>query len=335
MWGSELVISSRCAKLAFGRNSTAAAKLALLAVWGLFVVAGRAEEPARPSMWVDVYRGEPVSYEDVLHDLRSAEVIYLGERHRVERHHELQRQIVADLAELGVPLALALEQMEVPQQPVLDRYVQGKIDFDGLARETNWEQRWHNFQQYRPILEAARQAGAPIRALNARRETIRAVFRRGGIAKLPEEQRRELPENMQLKDPSYEKLLGILLGVHLAATPERMRPMIEAQIARDEHMAEMLTKLLKSREGKGRTVVVLIGAGHVNYGLGVVARVRNRVPQVRDRIIILSESGDVVLTEAEKAASKEIEVTHEQLKAMDRPIADYLHLASPKQPPNP
>jgi uncharacterized iron-regulated protein len=304
---------------------------ALLVVFGIAAATTADEQPGRASVWIDVYRGEPVSYGELLDDLKDADVVYLGERHTLRRHHGLQRRIVADLAAAEVPLGLALEQVEATQQSDLDRYTSGTIDFDELMRETKLGERWHNFEQYRPILEAARNAGAPIRALNARRETIRDVFRQGGVAKLPSERRRELPEKMQLADPEYQELLGILLGVHLAATPERMGAMIEAQIARDEHMAEQLVTLLKSPVGKDRTVIVLVGSGHVNYGLGLPSRVRSRMPQARDRIVIFSESGDVELTESQMAVSKKIEVTHEQLRAMDRPIADYLHVTVLKE----
>jgi uncharacterized iron-regulated protein len=289
------------------------------------------DDVVRPSMWIDVCFGEPVSYGDLLDDLAEVDVVYLGERHTIERHHEIQHRIVADLADRGVPLALGLEQMEIPQQPLLDRFASGTLDFDELAKQSEWGKRWHNFEQYRPVLKAARDAAAPMRALNARRETIRDVFRQGGVDKLSPETRRQLPETMLLDDPDYQKWLGIILGVHLAATAERMRPMVEAQIARDEHMAEQLVKLLKSPAGRDRTAVVLVGAGHVNYGLGLPARVRTRMPHVRDRIVILSESGDVELTEAEKAVSKDIKVTHEQMRAMNRPIADYLHVTTLKQ----
>ncbi len=297
---------------------------------GIAITAAAAEQSERASLWLDVYRGEPVAYEDVLDDLATVGVIYLGERHRLERHHEFQCRIVADLAAKDVALVLALEQMEVHHQPTLNRYAAGKIDFDELAEQIDWSQRWRSYEQYRPVLEAARKAGAPILALNARRETISAVFRKGGLDKLDEETRGELPAKMQLDDPAYEKLLGILLNVHLAATPKWMRPMIEAQIARDEHMAQVLADFLKSPQGNNRAAIVLVGSGHVNYGLGLPARVRKRMPEGKDRIVIMSESGDVELSEEEKAASREIEVSHEQLRAIDRPIADYLHLTEPK-----
>ena len=120
----------------------------------------------RSGFWIDVYRGEPLSYEDMLDDLAEVRVVYLGERHTLERHHAIQERIVTDLTQRGVPLVLGLEQMEAFNQAALDRYHQGEIDFDELAEQTEWVKRWSNYEQYRPILEAARQAGAPILAVD-------------------------------------------------------------------------------------------------------------------------------------------------------------------------
>jgi uncharacterized iron-regulated protein len=130
---------------------------------------------------------------------------------------------------------------------------------------------------------------------------------------------------MQLHDPLYEKLLGMQMMVHLAATPGRVRPMVEAQIARDETMAAVIANFLQAGASQGRTVIVLCGAGHVAYGLGTVARVRRLAPGIKDRIVLFTESGDLELSSQEKAAAREIDISHEQLRAIDRPIGDYLH----------
>ena len=89
--------------------------------------------------------------------------------------------------------------------------------------------------------------------LNAQAEIIRQVARGGGVAQLAPDLREQLPRDMVLDDESYAKLLSMYMHVHLAATPERLRPMVEAQIARDEHMADVLTQLLLSPEGKDRS----------------------------------------------------------------------------------
>ena len=79
------------------------------------------------------------------------------------------------------------------------------MDFEQMAEATAWSKRWQNYQQYRPILEAARKWKAPIVALNTRTETIRQIVRSGGIDRLPPEARKELVAKMQVEDPPYGK----------------------------------------------------------------------------------------------------------------------------------
>jgi uncharacterized iron-regulated protein len=297
-------------------------------LWGLVLpVFARADDPQDPrtsSVWIDVYTGVPLPYEAVLQDLAAADVIYLGERHTVERHHAIQAAILTDLAHQAIPLALGLEQIESWQQPSLDRYNRGEIDWKQLAEATDWTRRWSNYRQYEPVLAAARQARAPVVALNARAETIRQVARSGGIAHVPPTARQELPGAMLLPDPVYEKLLSLQLMVHASAAPERLRPMIEAQIARDEAMAQTLATFAKSESGKNRKLLVLCGAGHVAHGQGIPTRVQRRLPGIRDRIVLLSESGEVQLSPEELAQARPIEITHEQLREIKQPVADYL-----------
>jgi uncharacterized iron-regulated protein len=288
-------------------------------------------EPQRATLWLDLYGGEPVPYDEVLADLAEARIVYLGERHTVGRHHDIEARIVEDLGQRNLSLVVALEQMESSRQPALDRFNRRELDFDQLAEATNWAERWPNYRQYRPRLEAARKHGGAVIGLNAASETIRRVARAGGVAKLDPNQRKALPAEMQLHDPLYEKLLGLEMMGHVAATPERLRPMVEAQITRDEAMAATLADYLKSEQGRRRTAVVIAGAGHVAYGLGTPERVRRRMPGVKDRIVIFSESGDVELSAEDKAAAQPVEITHEQLRAINRPIADYLHVTEPKQ----
>jgi uncharacterized iron-regulated protein len=316
---------------AAGAQAPCVARVLLLAASS---APGEPADAAHAGLWVDVYQGEPMPYENVLEDLATVRTIYLGERHTLQRHHEMQANILTDLAQKGLPLAVGLEQMESSQQSHLDRYNRGEIDFEQLAKATDWPKRWQNYQQYRPILEAARKWKAPVVALNAKSETIRQVARSGGVDRLAPELRRQLPAEMKLSDPPYEKALSLQMMVHVAATPQTLRPMIEAQIARDEAMAQTLCAFMQSEQGRGRKVFVLCGAGHVAYGLGLPARVRRRLPDVKDRIVLLSESGEVRLSPTERAQARNIEITHEQLRALHLPVADYLCVKPLQQAPS-
>ena len=295
-------------------------------------VVSSVEPEHRCSLWIDPYRGEPVTYDQVVEDLASVRVVYLGEAHSLARHHELQESILRDLAAKGKLLVLGIEQLECYQQPHLDRYNGGEIDFDELATLTNWRKRWSGFEQYRSLVEAARELKIPVLALNARAETVREVFRKGGVNGLDAKTRAELPEEMLLKDPPYERHLNRQLMVHMAVDEERLRPMREAQIARDETMAATLAEYLLCDTGNDRSAVVICGTGHAAYGYGIPTRVRRRLPNVTDRIVVPSQSGDVELPKAAMAATRDVEITHAQLRHTGCPIGDYLHITAFRTP---
>ncbi len=287
----------------------------------------------RAGFWIDMYDGEPLPESEVLDDLADARVVYVGERHTVQRHHDLQLRVVDDLVARGRSLVLGLEQMERYQQPALDRYWKGEIDFDALAVETDWAERWSNYEQYRPILEAARASGAPILALNAKSETVRAVARQG-IDGLTPEQRAKLPDEILLDQPMYEEHMRQVMMVHAHVSEEMLTRMFQAQVSRDETMAATLADFLLSETGRDRMAVVLCGSGHVAQAMGIPTRVRLRMPGVKDRILVVSGSGDVELSSAMKAMTRHITVTHEQRRQLAVPLADYLHVTELKAEPD-
>jgi uncharacterized iron-regulated protein len=298
--------------------------------------AGRTQEsPERCGMWIDLYSGEPIRYADMMDDLAGARVIYLGERHTLARHHELQQKIIESLAERGVELAIGLEMLPVDLQPVLNKYNAGEITFDDLARETSWEDIWDNYDQYRGPIEAGHRAGARLLALNARRELAKEVAR-SGLEGVGPEWASRLPRNLVTDQPAYERelLREMMVMAHATGQKDMMRRMFEAQVVKDETMAEAIARFVLSPAGRGRTVVVLCGAGHVSYGYGIPSRVERRVPGIVERIVIFSESGDIVLSEREKAMARMIEITHTELRENEVPFADYIHARSlaPEEP---
>ena len=289
----------------------------------------RSQKPARAAMWVDSMRGEPMEFSDVVDDLATARVVYLGEIHTIARHHQLQTEILNSLASRGVKLVLAMEQFEYFAQPALDRYNAGAIDLDGLIRESNLKERWSDYADYKGLLLAARSHGIPVLALNARAETIRAIARGGGLKALSAEQRKELPASIVTDDPLYERLLKQTLAVHIALDPARLQPAFEAQVARDETMASRLAEYLNSNEGRGRSALVICGRGHCEFGFGIPSRVSRRIPGISQRIVVFSNSGDLRLSEEERSQARDIEVTHEFLQGLGRPLADYFQIAEP------
>jgi len=283
-------------------------------------------EAAEP-FWLDLYNGEPVPQEIVVEDLKTADVIYLGEVHTIERHHQMQADLLKELAEGGQrPMALGLEQLEARDQPAVDRFNRGELDFNQLADAIGWDKKWKNYEQYRSLCETAQKNSIALKGLNAPAEIIRQVSRGGGLAKLDTDLRSQLPPEIVTDDPQYEKLMNLMLSVHASMDPEKLRPVFEAQVARDETMA---SNIAAAAEG-GKLVVVVCGRGHINYGLGTPARVRRHLPNHKERILLATESGELKMTPEEKAMARKISITHEDLRALGRPLADYTQIVPRK-----
>jgi uncharacterized iron-regulated protein len=109
--------------------------------------------------------------------------------------------------------------------------------------------------------------------------------------------------------------------------PARLHTVFEAQVARDETMAANISRALNEK----MVVMVVCGSGHVNYGLGTPDRVRRRVPGVNDRILGMTESGELRLPPEEQKMKREISISHQDLRSLNRPLADYLHV-KPREP---
>lgn len=306
--------------------ATLAAALGLLAA----CTTTRPRPPAvslpAPEFWLDLVSGEEVGHDAVIADLATAGVVYVGESHTVARHHDLQFTLLQELFARGRKLVLCMEQLEAADQPAVDRYNRREIDFATLAREIDWPRKWRNHEDYRALCEFAQQHGIPVRALNAPAELIRAISRGGGVARLTAEQRAQLPPDLKLDDTAYERLLDRQLAVHMAADPAKLRPMIEAQMARDEVMGANIVAARRDGPGEPRTAFVVLGAGHIRFGFGTPTAVRRRDASVVDRLVLATESGQVKLTAAEQAASREVTILHADLRAIGRPPADYLRV---------
>jgi uncharacterized iron-regulated protein len=66
-----------------------------------------------------------VDLSEVLHDLKNASLVFVGELHDQKDHHELQLAVIRGLNEAGVPVAVGLEMFRAESQVHLDGWVLG------------------------------------------------------------------------------------------------------------------------------------------------------------------------------------------------------------------
>jgi uncharacterized iron-regulated protein len=206
-----------------------------------------------------------------------ARIAYVGETHDNPASHRLELQLLKGLADLHPGRqALGMEMFSRSQQPLLDRWVEGKLDEKAFLKESHWFDNWKmDFDYYRDLLNFARERHIPVIALNAEKKLVGAVRAKAPDQLSPEDQAR-LPE-LDLSDPYQRALVTAIFGDH-SHGGMLIEGFIRAQTLWDETMAESVARYLVSPDGKERHMLVIAGGHHVGYGFGIPRRVFRRLP---------------------------------------------------------
>lgn len=215
------------------------------------------------------------SFGQLLSELDGKRVIFVGESHDRYDHHLNQLAVIRGLHERGADLAVGMEFFQEPFQPHLDEYVAGRIDEKTLLKKTEYFERWRfDYRLYRDILAYARDNGIPLVALNAPTELVERVSK-NGIGGLKPEERARLPRDLKPAGPAYRGRLRPIFAMHGKVSEERFGRFVDVQLLWDEHMARVAGDYLKANPT--RTMVLLVGSGHVAYPDAIPDRLQRMV----------------------------------------------------------
>ncbi|HIC80451.1 MAG TPA: PDZ domain-containing protein [Kiloniellaceae bacterium] len=221
--------------------------------------------------------------------LADKQLVCVGETHARYDHHMNQLEIIRGLYALHPDLVIGMEFFQQPFQKYLGRYINGQIDEKALLRHTEYFERWrYDYRLYRPILRFAREHRIPVIALNIPVEITEKVARKG-MASLNEEERRQIPANIDHSNKSYEARLRGIFEKHPKRSDRRFEDFLDTQLLWDEGMAQRAADHFK-RHPEGH-MVLLAGSGHLMYGDGIPDRVRRRVPVETAVVINGTDSG--------------------------------------------
>ncbi|MBK1619125.1 iron-regulated protein [Lamprobacter modestohalophilus] len=202
-------------------------------------------------------------------------VVFIGESHDRYEDHLNQLEIIRGLHERGKPVAIGMEFFQQPFQDKLDAYIAGDLSEEALLRETEYFERWRfDYRLYRPILRYAREHGLPLIALNLPREITEKVGD-GGIASLSPAEAAMIPSEIDREAPSYRAHLQRVFEMHPNGDDASFEHFLEVQLLWDEGMAERAVRWLQANPES--QLIVLAGAGHVEYGRGIPSRVKRRL----------------------------------------------------------
>jgi uncharacterized iron-regulated protein len=205
--------------------------------------------------------------------LAGVRLLLVGESHTDADFHLVQLRVLQELQRSGRPVLVGLEMYPQTEQRWLDAWSDGSLTEEGFLRLSRWYKNWgYNWDYYRDIFLFARDHGLRLFALNAPREVVSAVGRKG-LAGLSAEERARIAPKVDTASEEHRTLFRAFFedgdALHSAMPADQLDRMFEAQCTWDATMGHNAVRALEEHGGPGAVLVVLVGSGHVAYGLGI------------------------------------------------------------------
>lgn len=230
---------------------------------------------------VDTADGSTIDPDGLAARLDDARLLLLGESHTSLEAHHVQLQVLQALQRRGRALAIGLEMFPVSVQPVLDDWVAGRLTDAEFLERSNWYEHWgYDWRYYRDLFAFAREHRIPLHGINIPRSIVTAV-RRGGLDALTAEQAKHLPPRIDVDSPELREYLGAALGggsAHGRLDEQTWTGLLAAQATWDASMAWNMLRALEAKPA-GTLGVILAGAGHAAYGVGIERQARNWIDE--------------------------------------------------------
>ena len=156
-------------------------------------------------------------------------------------------------------MVIGMEMFEVDDQPVLDAWVAGEFTEADFVEESDWYSTWgYHWGYYREILLFARANAIPLVALRGPSDILTAI---GAEPDLSSQDHRTL----------FSAFFGADDPVHGGLPEDQLEALFVAQCRRDAVMAFHAAVAMEAHPEA--TMVVLAGAGHVAYELGIARQI--------------------------------------------------------------
>ncbi len=236
------------------------------------------------------------SQREITRQLQRANIIYLGEIHDRTSDRQQQIAIIRSLLPTQPLVAIGMEMFQRPAQPLLDRYLAGKITEAELRQQTQFDLRWgYSWDDYVSILRFAKTNRLLVIALNTPTEITRKVAQQG-LESLMGEDLRYIPpiDRIDRTNPKYQKIIWASYQQHAqnaAINSKSFERFYTAQLLWDETMADRIATFVKERADY--QIVVLAGQAHIVHNHGIPDRVQRRLGKKSiQKTVLLQPDGD-------------------------------------------
>lgn len=210
--------------------------------------------------------------------LADARVLFVGEGHTQMEAHRVELKVLEELVRSGRKVLVGLEMYPYTHQKFLDQWSEGQLDEKTFLEASRWYKNWgHHWNYYRDIFLFAQKNRVRLFAINTPREVVTAV-RRKGFQGLTEEEKAHIPAEIDVDNAEHLRLFKASFdsdSFHAAGmSDEDWKRMLAAQCTWDATMGYNTVQALDMHGDPKAIMVVFIGAGHVQYGLGAQRQAR-------------------------------------------------------------
>lgn len=227
----------------------------------------------------DTATGEVVTPAMLPAALANARILFVGEGHTEMEAHRVELRVLEELVRSGRRVFVGLEMYPYTEQKVLDQWSDGQLDEKAFVEASRWYKNWgYHWNYYRDIFLFAQRNRVRMFAINTPREVVSAV-RKKGFEGLTDEEKAHIPARIDADNAEHLRLFKASFdsdSFHAAGMSEEdWKRMLSAQCTWDATMGYNAVQALDRQGDPKAIMVVLIGAGHVQYGLGAERQARH------------------------------------------------------------
>ncbi len=239
---------------------------------------------------------EPIPFFTLMDEIQGHDVIYLSEKHDNPMQHAIQHQIIQTLVARGKKPLIGFEFFSMEDTPLLLNFMESaRADLSpkmeaALEKQIRMNLGWNSqpdtlWTFYYDLLKLARDKGLTVSGLDLSSSQKRRITRKGLDSLTPIEKKLIFASGLA-NAPYKAHMESLFKAVHCGMDHGTMTSRLyDTWVARNDKMALSITQLHE----KNLPLLIIIGGGHTEYGLGVMDRVKALNPELTQINIGMTE----------------------------------------------
>lgn len=208
--------------------------------------------------------GQEITIDSILKTTVDKKFFFFGELHGQQPAHQVELQLIKALYEKhGDNLVVGMEMFEADVQPIINEY------FNGLINQRSFETEariWNNYQNdYKPVVEFAKENQIPLVATNIPRRYANSVYHQGVavLEEMPKQTKKNYFPKAKFKVTDNSQLYKQLAEMAAGHNTENL---VASQALKDATMARFILENTK----KKTKFLHLHGSFHSLYREGIL-----------------------------------------------------------------